>query len=509
MTNTPPKTTALSSIRAYADRLRKLHELFKPHDGQITAGRAYFDQGAKQIMLQCGRNFGKSLFGTYCAVRHAILNNNAAIYIIGPKQKQQSEIIWHSGYLRNMIPKEFLGRGNESFNQAQLRVWFDTGSFIKIDGSDNEDDLRGYKPDLLIIDEFKDWKREAFQAMEPNLKAKNASVIMVGTPPDAECFYTEMRKFIMSKQVAGDKKYFYLELPTSTNPHISCELLEETRYDMVQRGEEAIWEREYMARFVPGGASSVFPKFSRPTHVRPHTQLMKMIRKDIRKLQWFCVFDPGTTTVFAALFGCINPFTGQVILLDEIYERDRALCSTTQIWERSCRMIDDLNAYPEQWTFVYDEAAAWFAVEVSDRYGVALIPTQKRLVGRDSQISLIRDLMRIPNRLLVSDRCGMFIHETENYITDKSNKLPRKDDHLIDCFRYLLSTANYEVTPRLDPEVSSKLDDPNDFRVRTFAQDLEEYKRQKDPFIEVEDMLSDELPMEEPEEWDLTNFSET
>lgn len=505
MTQQPPtKATALSSIRAYTERLRKLHELFKPHPGQVTAGRAYFEQNAKQILLQCGRNFGKSLFGTYCAIRHAILNYNAAIYIIGPKQKQQSEIIWHSGYLRNMIPKEYLGRGNESFNQAQLRVWFDTGSFIKIDGSDNEDDLRGYKPDLLIIDEFKDWKREAFQAMEPNLKAKNASVIMVGTPPDAECFYTEMRRFVMAKQAGGDKKYFYLELPTSTNPHIDSELLAQTHYDMVQRGEEAVWEREYMARYVPGGAASVFPRFAVSTHVKAHDNIIKLIKRDLRKLQWFCVCDPGTTTVFAVLFGAINPYTGQVFLLDEIYEKDRALCSTTQIWERVGEIVDDLNPRPDLWVYAYDEAAAWFAVEVSDKYGAALLPTQKKLSNKDSQISLIRDLMRIPNKFVVSDRCSMFCHEVQNYITDSTGKLPRKNDHLIDCLRYLLSIANYELNPTPDPEVSLIEKDPGEFTLRTFAQDLADFKKQKDPFHSIDNVVDDELPGEDPEEWTLS-----
>lgn len=488
----------LRSIKSYTERLSKLHTNFTPHEGQITAGRAYFEGGAKFIFLQCGRNFGKSLFGAYCAARHALLNKNSAVYIIGPKQKQQSEIIWHSGYLKRMIPSEYLGKGPESYNQAQLRVWLDNGSFIKIDGSDNEDDLRGYKPDLIIIDEFKDWRREAYQAMEPNLKAKNATVIIVGTPPDAECFYTQMREFMIRKQSSGDKKFFYLELPTASNPHISRQLLEETRFDMVERGEEAIWEREYMARFVPGGAASVFPKFSLPVHVKPSKPILEYIRKDIRKLQWFCVCDPGTTTVFAVLFAAINPFTGQIFLLDEIYERDRAACSTSQIWERIQDIIHELNPRPEQWTYVYDEAAAWFSNEVLDKFGVALLPTTKRTTAKENQISLIRDIMRIPNKLSILDTCKALISEIRNYVTDKNNKLPRTGDHLIDCFRYLLSISNYELNATPDPDVNDRIDDPGNWRNRTFEQDFLEEKRNRDPFSDLDNVVELE---EEDAEW--------
>lgn len=505
MTQDP--TTALRSIKAYTERLTALHELFVPHSGQVIAGRAYFDQGAKVIFLQCGRNFGKSLLGTYFAVRHGMTNPNAAIYIIGPKQKQEAEIIWHSGYLRNMIPKEYLGRGSDSFNHSQLRVWFDTGSFIKIDGSDNYDDLRGYKPDLLIIDEFKDWQRESYQAMEPNLKAKNATVLIIGTPPDAECFYTQMRSFVMSKQKSGDKSYFYLALPTETNPHIDKELLAQTREDMIERGEEAIWEREYMARYVPGGASSIFPKFSVASHVKMPALCMEIARKDRKKLQWFCIFDPGTTTVFAVLFGCINPYTGQIVLLDEIYERDRSLCSTTQIWERAMQICDQLNPKVDSWTFCYDEAAAWFAVEVLDKYGVPLLSTNKFISRKETQISLIRDIMRYPNKLLVSNLCVNFISEVQNYVTDKNGRYPKTGDHLIDCFRYMLGMGHYEINPAPDPDVQIRDQDPRDVVVRTFAQDLAEAQRERDPFMGVEDVIEDGID-EEEDEWETMTLSE-
>lgn len=486
----------LSLISDLRDRLKKLHLGFTPHDGQIEAGRRFFDGGVKVLFLQCGRNWGKSKFGTYCAVRHAALNPNSAIYIVGPKQKTQAEIIWHSGYLRNMAPRELL-RPEDPFNQNQLRAWFDNGSFIKIDGSDNEDDLRGYKPDLLIIDEFKDWKRSAYQAMEPNLKAKNATVIILGTPPDAECFYTQMREWVMTESTKGNPRCFYMELPTSSNPHIDKELLEETRLSMVARGEEAIWEREYMARFVHGGALSIFPRFSTSGHVREPKIIRDYIEKDRHKLQWYCISDPGTATVFAVLFMAINPYTGQVFILDEIYERDRALCSTSQIWERIVKIADELYPEPEAWNFIYDEAAAWFANEVNDKYNVALMPTAKRDRVKENEISLIRDVMRMANKLVVSEECKNFIFEVRNYVTDEKGKYPRVNDHLIDAFRYGMAAANYELVSTLDPEVAKALnrdENPN----RTFADDVKAWQKEADPFCDIDDIL--EIP-EEDSDW--------
>ena len=48
---------------------------------------------------------------------------------------------------------------------------------------------------------------------------------------------------------------------------------------------------------------------------------MSQINRDLNKLEWYCISDPGTTTVMAFLFVAVNPYSKKFYVLDEIYEK--------------------------------------------------------------------------------------------------------------------------------------------------------------------------------------------
>ncbi len=98
----------------------------------------------------------------------------------------------------------------------------------------------------------------------------------------------------------------------------------------------------------------------------------------------------------------------------------------------------------DDWIKSIDEAAAWANNELMAQYGVYFMPTAKHKNKKDDGISLIKDLL-IQDVMMISSACEPLLWEMENYITDDFGKFPKKNDHLLDCLRYLLASANYDI----------------------------------------------------------------
>lgn len=441
-----------SALGQLAGVVSALHAQWTPHKGQIRVGRALFNDNRRRLFVQCGRKWGKSEFLIYTLVRWAAVNPNSACYYFAPFQKQAREILWQR--LLQFVPRAFYN-AEAGINKTEGRITLLNGSFIKLDGSDNFEAYRGVTPDIVAYDEFKDFRPEFHVAMEPNLAPKNAPLLIVGTPPDVEGQYTELAEEIRADSRDG----FWIEAPSSENPHIPSDWLEKTRTKLIARGEPDTWEREYMGRFVKGGARSIFPMFNSALHTVEPERLRRELRDDLHKLEWYLAADPGTTTTFAALILAIHPYTRKVYVFDEIYEQDTKNTTTGRIWPlmRDKMALANPNALPDSdtWYRVYDEAAAWFAAEVLDRYNVQFVPTAKAAAAKETGLGLIKDLMT-SRAIVISRACEKLIWEVESYMLDANGRIPKKNDHLIDALRYALHAASYSAVELKEPKQKAK-----------------------------------------------------
>lgn len=472
-------------VYKYKERLKRvqaLHSRFKPHEGQVDLGKNIFSRGKKFVWGQCGRSWGKSYFGTYAAVRVALTHQNAKVYIVLPERQQAQEIIWESGYLRQMIPEQYLrgGSAEKAYNKSELRVSLANGSFIKLLGSDNPDSLRGIKPHFVIFDEFRDFKSDAFDIMEPNLGINDATLLILSTPPNNEGSYTALREHFLEEAAKKNSEYFYLELPTETNPYYPASRLAATKATLLKRGEASVWLREYMAQFIPGGANSVFKKFqSNKKHICKSGKFMTaLVHRDRKKLEWYDVYDPAQNSVFACLFAAINKYTGQIFIFDELYERDNENTGAVDMWNRSKKIKERLFDYPERWIGVYDEAEAWFYNDLDRNHILEpwenLEPTHKRLRDKKEDMSTLKDLFSSRSRIFIASSCIHLIWEIENYATNSDGEYKKKDDHLIDCLRYLIAAADFEVLEYPEPEDLLEELDKNRSRAKTLKEMFDE-----------------------------------
>ena len=444
---TPQSTLSQAQIHELrealtAQILQELHKTWQPHESQARILNSLFYKGTKDVYVECGRKFGKTETAVYFLVRHALLHANSSNYYIAPVQKQGKEILWSTGRIQRFIPAAFIA----AVNNTEMRVTLTNGSFIKLDGSDYDPNLyRGVEPHALVADEIAQHDAKFWSAMQPNRAVHDAPLLVIGTPPEHEGFATELKDTFLKSSRAE-----YFNFTSFANPHISHSWLYSEKDRLFANGEEDVWYREYEAKFVRGGKNAIFPMLNETKHRRPFGEVMSGLLRDRSRLQWYCIADPGSASVFAVLFAAYNPYTQKWYNVDEIYEDRQSETSASKIRDRIEAKVLEL-APDGEWNFIYDEAAAWFATEMANLPDPRpWVPTQKAVMKRDPHtkepwgLSLMKDMLRY-DKAVITDRCPKLWWEAVNYTRAYTRagdiKIYKRNDHEIDCWRYGIFAA--------------------------------------------------------------------
>ena len=430
------------------------------HTGQINALRPLYENNIKTLMLPCGRKFGKTDAAGFVLWKQALFEPGSACYYIAPEGSHARQLIWNNNRIQKFIGKES-SKYIKNIKNQEMKIEFKNGSFIQLMGSENWAAGNGLTPHIAVYDEFKAFHPQWHIEFAPNRAAKAAPLVIIGTLPKPGDRNMDQYNQVLD-YCKKDKNSFVSVQTTWDNPinHLPEQkaIIDQEIERLRDHGDEDIVQREYYSKIVAGGSSSVFPMLSEKDHVVDHKQLYNHVKRDIKKMEWFCVADPGTTTCFAVLFGAINPYTKEVFILDEIYEKNQKETSTRLIYPRIKKKMKELNPYIDEddWFKVYDEAGAWFANEVLVSYHTTFFKTEKRHGDKQEGISLIKDML-LHNIVSISSRCKDLFNEMQMYAKDSKGKIPKKNDHLIDCYRYFIDAANYsfesvqEFIKRKDP----------------------------------------------------------
>ena len=446
--NTRSAIDALDRMEVY---FNYLHEVgFYPHSGQQPILKRLFSPKYKirKAFCQCSRNFGKTSLATIFSVGKAISNIKFKIYIIGPYLSQTIEIYCQGGDLDRVIPPVFYAIPYDTssyFNKSEMRWSFDTESFIKLDGADNEARVRGLKPHSLVADEFQDWRKSTWEAMEPNLIPNNAPVLFTGTPPEIENVYTEQALEVKTLMYSGDTRYFYTKKTIYDNPLLPLEAIEKIKTGLLLRGEELTWNREYMAMEELGGSRSIYPQFKRKKTFKSEETLRQLLSGRKRSLIPYTVFDPSGSR-FACSGFLYDPHSKMASWVFGFAESDINKIATSILIPRVLEL--ESLWYPEFSSEspyrIYDEAAKLWAIDVIT-LGIDLIPTAKKHNEKSNVILLGRDIL-LNDRLEILDTLILVAEEFEEYHYDENNKIHKKKDDLIDTFHYFIAESGYEVT---------------------------------------------------------------
>jgi hypothetical protein len=464
------------------------------HQGQIDALSNIFIKKCRLLVQPCGRKFGKTEEAAYFLWEGALKNPYSANYYIAPESSHGRKIIWDTHRLQRFLEGD-TNKYIKSIKNQEMKIELKNGSFIQVVGSENFGAANGLTPDRAVYDEFKLFHPRWHVDFAPNLVVKDAALLIIGTYPtpgdrNLEQYYEIIESAKNSKRAQVVEKTTF-DNPINHLPEIKAAIEFEIE-QLRARGDEDIVQREYYSKIVPGGRRAVFPMLSQAVHVKKHEDIMEEIGRDINKLDWYCIADPGSTTCFAALFAAIHPYSRKVYIVDELYEKDQQNTSTRRIYPKMDHKM--MEFYPnsdvnDDWFKVADEAAAWFMVEAMSQYNTYFAPTMKHMNKKEHGLSLIKDML-IHQVVVISDRCRNLVDEMEKYAKDSKGNIPKSNDHLIDCFRYLLGASNYnmvEVMERL------KKDNDTDRRFFTIKEDSQEYNKEKDWTFGISEYENDYL----------------
>lgn len=439
-----------------ATLLRDLNKRWTPHAGQREIGQAIFSGGKRRIGVECGRKFGKTELAIDLCWRLGNMIQGGQIYYYGAFAKAVREFLWAPGRLEQYGPREYISETHKT----EMRLTFTSGTFVKLDGADEFKGSKGINPDVLIADEAADYPDAFWNAMMPNLAAKDAIILVITSPPwqletspGEPVYFVRLMDLWKKHMKEGERtgtpnKYAYYNMPTSTNEHISKEWLDEERKTLIAMGLEHEWQREYEAKRVTGGGKRIIGTFDRKRHCFKHDFLLEKIKKDISILQWTTIVDPSQSA-FGGLVMAINPYTKETYWLDEVFERDENETTEQLLWPRLRRIEDELfpSDDPNRFVRVCDEAAKWWIVGCANdpAIGVSFEQTEKVLNSIEMGLSLLRTVFFL-DKGYVSERCQNFIWQLENWKRDKKGQMPDKDCDLIDCSRYGLHVNGYYIT---------------------------------------------------------------
>ncbi len=190
---------------------------------------------AKQMILLCSRQSGKSTVSSILAIHEAIYQPNSLILLLSPSLRQSQELFRKLKDVYNELDSPTLPQPIE---ESALRTEFDNGSrIIALPGK--EATIRGFSGvSLLIVDEASRVPDELYQAIRPMLAVSGGRIVLLSTP-------FGKRGFFYSEWTDG-QDWRKVKITAEQCPRINAEWLERER----QMIGDWWYLQEYFCEFV-------------------------------------------------------------------------------------------------------------------------------------------------------------------------------------------------------------------------------------------------------------------
>ncbi len=212
---------------------------FVPHAG---GQKEAFMSDARFKILCNGRRWGKSLYAAVEAINY-LFRENKRIWVVGPTYDLSRKVFREIYRYVRPRRKIWYPDGHCSDSKSEMRILTNWGTEILGKSADNPDSLIGEGLDLLIIDEAARIKEVIWdENLRPTLTDRQGKAIIISTPKGRNWFYHLWTR--------GKDPQFPLyrswRHPTSDNPHIAPEEIEEARMTLPDRA----FRQEYLAEFL-------------------------------------------------------------------------------------------------------------------------------------------------------------------------------------------------------------------------------------------------------------------
>lgn len=217
---------------------------FIPHKGQIPVLEAIKDPKIKDIVLVCGRRWGKTKTVAYIAFREMLLPNRQ-VWIVAPTsdltQKTFNEIV-------KFLAKMYEAGEYRITTKPYTKLRMANGSWIECKTADNPVSLIGEEVDVLIIDEAARLNPSVYtEELAATTMTRDGRTVMISTPKGLNWFHNRY------KDVSEAEDGFVWNAPSSDNPLNTPAKLEKLRKIMPVE----LYNQEINAMFIDG-AGQVF-----------------------------------------------------------------------------------------------------------------------------------------------------------------------------------------------------------------------------------------------------------
>jgi hypothetical protein len=200
-----------------------------------AAQRAIFLDKTRHRIAVCGRRFGKSVVGQFACIETA--GQGGIAWWIAPSYPQAT-LLWND--LKKLV-KPLPVRIKESDRMITLTK---TGGIIQIKSADNPETLVGAGLDLAVLDEAALMSPVVWQSsIRPALSDKRGRGLFLFTPKGVGNYTYKLYGYGLDPNFPQWSSHHY---PTSANPHILPDEIEQARLDMPDR----IYREMYLAEFI-------------------------------------------------------------------------------------------------------------------------------------------------------------------------------------------------------------------------------------------------------------------
>lgn len=370
--------------------------------------RIIFDNPARIRVGVCGRRFGKTWLGAVECIATGLKGGRA--WWIAPTYAI-SRIGWRE-ILRKVQHIEGI-----KIVRGERMVVFPSGGEVAVRSAHNPDFLRGEGLDLAVLDEapFID-EKVLPENIQPMLTERRGRILLIGTPYGRNWYYQEWQKGI-----EGVPGYASWQLPTSDNPIIPPESIEEQR----RTTPDLIFRQEYLAEFL-AYQGLIYPEFNRRIHTT--TTLPETFTYYVAGVDWGYA-NPGVILIFGV------DGDGRMTLVHEEYERQMH----AEEWGNIAQQLQQ-QYRPVAW---YCDPSEPDFISIFQSH---TIPAQEAYNEVLPGIHSVKARMTVAGdgrpRMVISTECIHTAIEFESYMWMEHSKdglrdKPRKaNDHAMDAMRY-------------------------------------------------------------------------
>lgn len=226
------------------------------HRGQK---RVFFDRARFRVVV-AGRRWGKTHLSRtemIAAIRRLKLKHGPKerilIWYVAPTYGMARDIMWDE--MLEIIPRRWIKKVNET----KMTIYLKNKVTFQLKGADKPDSLRGRGVHFIILDEYQDFKAEAWEkVLFPTLTDKGGSALFIGTPKAYNCLYDVYAK----GQDKTQREWASWQFPTIMSPFIPESEIKQARANL----DLKTFRQEFEASFETMSGRVYYP-FERELHV--------------------------------------------------------------------------------------------------------------------------------------------------------------------------------------------------------------------------------------------------